>query len=340
MRILALVNGPRDRIYGIRLRQLLAFSGLAGRADVLYRDGGRRQSFISFTRALLECRPTVAYVEAFAWSGVLPALFARFVQGTRFVLSTGDDAAAFQRGEGRPVLALLAGIVERLSFRIARPVCFHGPDHAEEVGRLRRGRAVFLPNSVDTDLFRPGDSPGLRERLGLTGKLVLGVVGSIHWNARHRIAYGWEVLEIVRRLAGLPVAGLVVGDGDGLPRLRARAVEYGIADRVAFPGQVPHEIVPEHVNAIDVCFSTQSNDRVGFVRVTAKLPEYLACGRYVIASDVGGARRYLPGIGTLLSYSGVHDPTFPERAAAVVRSLLADRSPLARARELGPALAR
>ena len=39
-----------------------------------------------------------------------------------------------------------------------------------------------------------------------------------------------------------------------------------------------------HLSIMDVCISTQSNDLVGMVRTTGKLPLYLAYGKYVIAN--------------------------------------------------------
>jgi hypothetical protein len=45
---------------------------------------------------------------------------------------------------------------------------------------------------------------------------------------------------------------------------------------------------------MDICLSTQTNDVVGWVRTTGKLPLYLAAGRYVLASRVGEAARVLP----------------------------------------------
>jgi glycosyltransferase involved in cell wall biosynthesis len=65
---------------------------------------------------------------------------------------------------------------------------------------------------------------------------------------------------------------------------------------------------------MDVCVSTQSNDAVGRSRTTAKLPEYLACDRFVLATDVGGASDVLPGE-MLMPYEGVKDRDYPRRLA-------------------------
>src|SRR5207248_1271602 len=84
-----------------------------------------------------------------------------------------------------------------------------------------------------------------------------------------------------------------------------------------------HEDLPEYVNAIDVCLSTQSDDLVGAVRITAKVPEYLACGRYIIASDVGGARDFVGTAGQLIPIDALSGGEYTQRVALHVRELLA-----------------
>src|SRR5438552_3079895 len=85
------------------------------------------------------------------------------------------------------------------------------------------------------------------------------------WSPWQAFWYGLEVVEVVKRLAHLPVAGIVVGPGDGVAFLQAAAREAGVEDRIVFTGWVDHELLPEYVNAIDICLSTQSNDLVGQV---------------------------------------------------------------------------
>jgi glycosyltransferase involved in cell wall biosynthesis len=58
------------------------------------------------------------------------------------------------------------------------------------------------------------------------------------------------------------------------------------------------------------------------VRTTGKLPLYLAHGKYVIATDVGEAKKVLPGVGCLLPYTGVRDDTHPGRLAIQLQKLL------------------
>jgi glycosyltransferase involved in cell wall biosynthesis len=166
----------------------------------------------------------------------------------------------------------------------------------------------------------------LRTQLGLADKLTMGIVGSINLNRRYEFCYGWEVVEVVRLLKDLPVVGLVVGVGDGVAFLRQKARDYGVEERVIFTGWIDHGSLPRYVNLMDICLSTQSNDLVGQVRITAKVPEYLACGRYIIASDVGGAGRFVKDSGLLIPYRGVKDERYVAYVASHVRKIFGDRS--------------
>jgi len=156
----------------------------------------------------------------------------------------------------------------------------------------------------------------------LGGVTVIGLLGSLIWNSRWEMCYGSELIEAVDRLRDLPVKGLIVGDGSGLPKLKAQCAARGLRDRIVFVGRIPYDDLPQYLNSMDICLSTQTNDTVGQVRTTGKLPLYLACGRFVLASRVGEAARVLPPE-MLVPYEGTKDNEYPGRIIDRVRSLLA-----------------
>src|SRR5262249_26715899 len=109
--------------------------------------------------------------------------------------------------------------------------------------------------------------------------------------------------------------------------LRERAHAAGVEDRMVFAGRRPLSELPSLLAACDVCLSTQTNDVPGNVRTTGKLPLYLACGRYVLASRVGEATRVLPDE-MLVSYDGTVDRAYPTRLAERIRGLVDHRDRL------------
>jgi len=114
--------------------------------------------------------------------------------------------------------------------------------------------------------------------------------------------------------AGVIAAGIcrslvTSSSGTATRMLRARAVGYGVADRIDFIPQIPYDSIGEYLSAIHICFSTQTNDVPGNMRTTGKLSLNLAAGRYILASDVGEAARVLPA-SKLESYQGTVDRAY------------------------------
>ena len=105
-----------------------------------------------------------------------------------------------------------------------------------------------------------------------------------------------------------------------------------------FLDHVPYQQLPGYLSLMDICLSTQTNDVVGNVRTTGKLPLYLASGRFILASKVGEAARVLPKK-MLVEYDGVKDETYPAKLAARIELDLANRR-IDSERELSVALAR
>jgi glycosyltransferase involved in cell wall biosynthesis len=135
-----------------------------------------------------------------------------------------------------------------------------------------------------------------------------------------------EALSLLRQE---PVWGLIVGGGSGLEPLARYADELGVSDRLVMPGYVRHAAIPRYIAAMDVCLSRQTDDAVGWSRTTAKLPEYLACDRYVLATDVGGAAEILSDE-MLLPYQGSYDEGHPARLAERLAALVPKQPELRR----------
>lgn len=321
-RLAFLVNGPPESAMGERAR---AFAARLPGFDcaVLHREGGRLGAAVRFLSALRRLRPQVAYAVDLAAATVAAGLAWRLLSRGRLVVDTGDAIFALARSAGLrgPVGLALTWLLERIGLAAADLVIVRGTRH-REVLAARGIAAEVIPDGVDASAFAPRDASALRARLGLEGKLVVGLVGTSAWSPRLGICYGWDLVEAIGLLRDLPVAGLVVGDGTGIPVLRARCRELGVEDRVRFAGRVPYAELPGYLSAMDVCLSTQTDDVVGQVRTTGKLPLYLAAGRYVLASAVGEAALALePSM--LVPYHGTVDREYPRRLAERIRALAA-----------------
>jgi glycosyltransferase involved in cell wall biosynthesis len=318
--------------YGcIRARQL--FDGRPN-VTVVHTGGGARGARRALG-ALRADRSATVYLIDVGVSTAVAAMAGRLLRRW-VVVDTGDAAYALARsvgGRSRAAL-LLVRFGEEIALRCAGHVVIRGRRHAALLPR----DATHVP-----DVAPPGAGPRsgarVRQRLGLEGAFVVGLVGSIRRAPRLGVTYGWDLVEALPRMPSVAQA-LIVGDGDGLDELRARARRLGIEGRCRFVGAVPSTEVDEYVAAMDVAISTQSNDVVGAVRTTGKLPLYLACHRPVLASHVGEAVDLLAPLGWTLPYDGVVDPRYPQRLADAVGRWSAEPEVMAQRRRQAAELSR
>ncbi len=316
MRILFLVNDSESGVMGLRARNFAGYFDRECVTQIRYREGGKASSIRAFNRAVKDFKPDLLYVMNVGYAAGLASLWARLFRGVEFFIDHGDPSYELLKNSGRPTWeAWLVRAAEWTLLNLSRGIVARGRNLADELSNRFGYKVIYVPDGVESQTFKPMDVTDLRRSHGLEKALTVGVAGSIVWSDRHQICYGWDIIDALPILSDLPVKAIIVGDGTGLPHLKERARRHGVEDRVLFTGRVSHDKVPEYINLMDVCVSTQTNDSVGKSRTTAKLPEYLACGRFIIATDVGGAAELISSNGFLLPYHGIYDATYPGRLA-------------------------
>lgn len=137
-------------------------------------------------------------------------------------------------------------------------------------------RIAVIPNGINRAHFAAAPPPAVaKERLGLSGKLVLGFTGFVR---------DWHGVDRVIRWMGTAdapgnVVLMVVGDGPVRADLERLAAELNLHGRVRFTGVVDRDRVPELVAAFDIALQPA----VVAYASPLKLFEYLALGKAVIA---------------------------------------------------------
>jgi glycosyltransferase involved in cell wall biosynthesis len=142
----------------------------------------------------------------------------------------------------------------------------------------------IVPNGVDAERFGAGvGGAEVRARTGVGGAPVIGFVGSFKiWHG------GLFLLETFAELASVrPDVRLVaVGDGPTLEETRARAMSAGLANKVVFPGRVPHAEISGWYDAMDLTVAPYL-PQPDFYFSPLKVIESLAAGRPVVAPRIG-----------------------------------------------------
>lgn len=322
-RLLFFVNSGRDSTDGRRVREFRKRVRCAPESKILYRDDyGKLASVVVLLREARNLRPHLIYVELFAYSGLIGAILAKLFWGCKIGVGNGDHVFGTHWKAGRYGRALLSAVLDLFLRRYADLWAVWSPYYRRWLRRSGVPNVVCAPGAVNLDEIAPVDPRSLRQQLGINGEVVVGVVGNLQYCRKLDMVYGWDVIEALDELRGLPVKALLIGDGTGVGLLQERAAAAGLADRVIFCGRVSHEELPAYYSLMHVGLATLSNDRDAQFTWTAKLPEYMACNVFPVTSDVERSRRFMARCGALLPFQGQKDRAYPHRLADLIRQLI------------------
>jgi glycosyltransferase involved in cell wall biosynthesis len=151
-----------------------------------------------------------------------------------------------------------------------------------------REKIALVPNGLDVARLEPPNELSRVETLGLLG-LPPGIQNrkfvTIVANMRHDVKDYPMFLRSAQRVSGAVAnaAFLLAGEGELMGSLRDLAASLGLAEHTYFLGRC--EKIAELLSISDVC--VLSSKAEGF---SNSILEYMAAGRPVVATDVGGAR--------------------------------------------------
>ncbi len=177
--------------------------------------------------------------------------------------------------------------IERISYRTSK-VALAYSEEARQV-MIRKGLdrpSHVVPYGTDLSLFHPQPNFLLRQKLQLSGKVVLGYIGRLVKEKGLDILV--EAVKIICiQKPSQEVAVLIVGTGADEYALKQQIGQAGLEQYFVFTGAVPHRQAGEYMNCIDVFVlpsRTTSSWKEQFGRV---IIEAMACGIPVVGSDSG-----------------------------------------------------
>lgn len=148
-------------------------------------------------------------------------------------------------------------------------------------------RITVVPNAVNLAEFPDScaPDPALAAELGLTGRTVLGFVGSFYaYEGLHLLLGGFA--QILKSMPETRV--LLVGSGPEESRLRSQTAALGLGDKVIFAGRVEHAEIARYYGLMDVMIYPRIAIRLTDLVTPLKPLEAMAQRKIVVASDVGG----------------------------------------------------
>lgn len=157
-------------------------------------------------------------------------------------------------------------------------------------------RVVALPDSVDTDFFRPrttidqADVAALKAQWGIPpDRSVIVYLGLL----AHYQGTGHILEAAPQVIAAQPDAHFLIMGYPGVDEYQARAAQLGLAGHVTFTGRVPYEDAARYLRLGDVALAP----KLSLTEGAGKILNYMACGLPTVAFDTPQAREYMAQFG-------------------------------------------
>ena len=152
-------------------------------------------------------------------------------------------------------------------------------------------KLTIIPNGINLEDFQDCQpDEGLRKTWNLSGKQVIGFIGSF---------YRYEGLDLLvsafAKLVNLQdnLVLLLVGGGEVKQELEAQIQSLGIGEKVIMPGRIPHDQIPGVYGLVDLFVYPRVAIRLTELVTPLKPLEAMIVSKPLVASNIGGHRELI-----------------------------------------------
>lgn len=188
-----------------------------------------------------------------------------------------------------------------LKFKIIRKIFFNATNNADlitvthksminDLPERNKKKALMIWYGADVKKFKPATvSEKKRQKLGLpSGKLVLYSGSFQDWHALKETISAAELC--VKKMPDIKF--VLVGSGKLFDEINDLVKKKGLEKNVLLLGKKPLDLMPVYVNASVVCLALFKRDhppikKFDYYFSPIKVHEYKACGKPVVASNIG-----------------------------------------------------
>ena len=155
---------------------------------------------------------------------------------------------------------------------------------AEEIRKYieLRKKIVITPFGVDTNLFKPQNTPR-------TGEIVIGFLkGTNPIYGIDIFIKAFKILSDWSKGQDFHLKGIVCGNQSHYEKIRMQIKDFNLSSEIKFLGEVQHNEMPKIINGCDLVCIPSREESFGVVAIEA-----LACGVPCVTSDAPGLKEIM-----------------------------------------------
>jgi glycosyltransferase involved in cell wall biosynthesis len=248
--------------------------------------------FVKAARRVLNSRKISFVYQRYSLNNYSGVKLARYYRVPLVVEYNGSEIWLHRHWSDPLKYEKLAERIELLNLKLSDMLVVVSRPLEEElrVRGIDGNKILINPNGVDEERYSPGvDGSWIRERYQLSGKTVIGFIGTFgKWHGAEILtkAFGM-LLERYPAYQG-SVALFMIGDGMTVPMVKKEIDRCRIKESCVLTGLIPQEEGPRYLAACDIAVAPHkpNPDGTPFFGSPTKLFEYMAMGKGIVASNL------------------------------------------------------